>query len=248
MAKIRALIVDDDASARSILQKFLVIDDRVTVVGLADCSSSAMNIIQSNGVDAVFLDINMPEEDGLAFAARLKESGIMPQIVFTTAYSNYAVQAFHLRPIDYLVKPFGFEEVGLAIDKIEEAIGDQLAERGSGLAVPEKIKLRSKEGYFFVNPNDVVLFRSSDLGLCRAVMANGTNIPINSPLNQVYAIVEKIGFIQLTRAVIANVKYIESVDKKNRIVKMISTNTSENVEVTLSKIRQLDSFNIFHLG
>ena len=115
----KAIIVDDDHSSRNILQKFLEIDNKVIVVASENNTTSAMMAFERFIPDVIFLDINMPVEDGLKFAQKLRLLDSDVQIIFTTAYSNYAASAFSLKPLDYLVKPFGLSEVFDVLTKIE---------------------------------------------------------------------------------------------------------------------------------
>jgi DNA-binding LytR/AlgR family response regulator len=113
--KIKCLIIDDEPPARVILKKHIA---EVGVLELAgDCSNAveAISFLQSNPVDLLFLDIQMPHILGTSFIRTLKNP---PRVVFTTAYRKYAVEGFDLNAVDFLLKPIGFERFLQAVNKV----------------------------------------------------------------------------------------------------------------------------------
>jgi len=112
--KIRCLIVDDEPIARDILRRYCNQLPELEVIAECGNALEARKILLKEKIDVLFLDINMPVMDGLAFLGTLKDA---PQIIFTTAYKEYATNAFDLSACDYLVKPFPFERFVVAVDK-----------------------------------------------------------------------------------------------------------------------------------
>ncbi|HYF70650.1 MAG TPA: LytTR family DNA-binding domain-containing protein [Ohtaekwangia sp.] len=112
--KLKCLIVDDEPIARQIVEKYCSHLPELEVVDSCSSALQAKTILTSQPVDLLFLDINMPILDGLAFVKTLKNS---PQIIFTTAYKEYAHEAFDVNACDYLLKPFSFERFIVAVDK-----------------------------------------------------------------------------------------------------------------------------------
>ena len=104
--KIRCLIIDDEPIARQIVEKYCSFLPEMEVVKSVNNALEAKQIIQSSSIDLIFLDINMPVLDGLSF---LKTLVIPPQVILTTAYKEFAHQAFDLAACDYLLKPFSLE-------------------------------------------------------------------------------------------------------------------------------------------
>ena len=111
---VQCLIVDDEPVAREILENHLEKIDSVKVVGNCKNALEAFNKINSEKVDLIFLDINMPEISGLSFAKSINKN---IKIIFTTAYREYAVDGFDLQAVDYLLKPISFERLLQAINK-----------------------------------------------------------------------------------------------------------------------------------
>ena len=103
--KIRALIVDDEPLARKFSRRMLKDDQEVQVVGECGNGRDAVALIRKQTPDLIFLDVQMPEMDGFSVLETLG-SERLPEIVFTTAHEQYAIQAFELHALDYLLKPF----------------------------------------------------------------------------------------------------------------------------------------------
>lgn len=108
------IIVDDEPIAREILESHLQKIISLKLVASCKNAMEAFNEINSKQVDLIFLDINMPEISGLSFAKSINKN---IQIIFTTAYREYAVDGFDLQAVDYLLKPISFERFLQAINK-----------------------------------------------------------------------------------------------------------------------------------
>ena len=116
---VNCLVVDDEPIARDIVRSYCSHLPQLHVV--ADCGNAleAKRILQEQAIDILFLDIHMPVLDGIGFLKTLKQ---VPQVIFTTAYKEYAVTAFELAACDYLVKPFSLERFIVAVDKALERL------------------------------------------------------------------------------------------------------------------------------
>jgi DNA-binding LytR/AlgR family response regulator len=111
---VNCIIVDDEPMAREILNNHLQKIDKVIVVATCKNAVEAFNEINSNTIDLIFLDINMPEISGLSFAKSINKN---IKLIFTTAYREYAVDGFDLQAVDYLLKPISFERLLQALNK-----------------------------------------------------------------------------------------------------------------------------------
>lgn len=120
MTRLRVLIVDDEAPARTKLLRYLEADDRTEVVGEAANGVEAVERIESLRPDVVLLDVQMPGLDGFDVLAALERDAV-PHIVFVTAHDEHAVRAFEVRALDYLLKPVDRERLRSAIGRVLEA-------------------------------------------------------------------------------------------------------------------------------
>ncbi|MEI6138309.1 MAG: LytTR family transcriptional regulator DNA-binding domain-containing protein [Mariniphaga sp.] len=138
MNKIRTLIIDDESLARDMLRYYLSKDDRVELIG--ECSNGFEGVlaIQELNPDLVFLDIQMPKITGFELLELVQ---IPPVIIFSTAYDQYAIRAFEANAIDYLLKPYPFERVVVAINKAAE----KLNSKSTNLEINKLIETHDEE-------------------------------------------------------------------------------------------------------
>lgn len=134
---IRTLIVDDEPLARDLLVRLVEKDPMLQVVGTAADGGEALTQITKLKPDLVFLDVQMPVLDGIGVASRLRHRRHMPHIVFVTAFDQYAIKAFELNVLDYLLKPIEKERFYPTVERAKQAIAQKkivgLAERMLGL-------------------------------------------------------------------------------------------------------------------
>jgi two-component system LytT family response regulator len=127
--KISVLIVDDEAVARRRIRRLLEPERDVAIIGECSNGNEALNAIQRKAPGLVFLDVQMPELDGFEVIARVPEAPL-PCIIFVTAYDRYAMRAFDVHAIDYLLKPFPASRFQLALERARERIRTQQADGG----------------------------------------------------------------------------------------------------------------------
>ena len=128
-AHIRALIADDEALARKFIRRMLKDDHDVEIVGECSNGKETVAMIRKEGPDLVFLDVQMPEMDGFAV---LEAIGVerLPEIIFATAYEQYAIRAFELHALDYLLKPFDQTRFKEAIRHAKERFRSERQKEG----------------------------------------------------------------------------------------------------------------------
>jgi DNA-binding LytR/AlgR family response regulator len=119
MSTIKTLLVDDEYLALNLLETFIQDVPGLEVVGKVKSAMAALEVLNSQPVDLLFLDIQMPTLSGVNMLKTLQHQ---PVTIFTTAYSEYAIQAFDLNVVDYLVKPFPFERFLQAVNKAKEQL------------------------------------------------------------------------------------------------------------------------------
>jgi DNA-binding LytR/AlgR family response regulator len=112
---LKCLLVDDEPLAIEVLEKYIETVEQLEVVGTCHNALKAIEFLQKNPVDLLFLDINMPKLTGTSFVRTLENP---PKIIFTTAYKEYAIDAFELNAVDYLLKPISLERFLRAVNKV----------------------------------------------------------------------------------------------------------------------------------
>ncbi|AYD46981.1 MAG TPA: response regulator transcription factor [Arachidicoccus soli] len=116
----QAIAIDDEPLALQVIQQYAHRIDWLQIEAVFTDALEAKEYLKENSVDLIFLDIQMPEINGMQFFKNLE---VKPEVVFTTAYSQYAVEGFNLNAVDYLVKPFEYERFLQASEKVRELIG-----------------------------------------------------------------------------------------------------------------------------
>lgn len=115
MSKIQCIIIEDEKPAQEILQSFLGRVEWIELKEIFDDGLTAMDYLSKNDVDLIFLDIQIPTITGIEFLKVMKD---LPQVIITTAYSQYAIEAFELDVRDYLIKPFSFSRFLKAVNRV----------------------------------------------------------------------------------------------------------------------------------
>ena len=164
---VRVLIVDDEPPARAKVRRFLAADPQVEVAGEAGSGPEAVEMIHLLRPDLVFLDIQMPGADGFGVLGAL-DAGAMPHVVFVTAYDEYALRAFEVHAVDYLLKPFDADRFATALarakqrvrarppaDELEQRIRRALAEARPAPAYLERLLVRTGTRAVFLRTDEI---------------------------------------------------------------------------------------------
>jgi len=173
MPKLRVLIVDDEPLACERLRAWLRDEPSVEIVGECGSGTEAVATIQSTPVDLVFLDMEMPGCDGLQVIARLPAER-RPAVIFATAHERFALDAFEVQAVDYLLKPFDRERFQTALrraedhlrarrtGKLEEKLESLLSESASPAKKPERLAVKADGRLVFLKPDDIVWVEAAD--------------------------------------------------------------------------------------
>ena len=212
---IRCLAIDDEPLA---LQQMECYIKKIPYLELVACCQSAIEakeIIENERVDAIFCDINLPELNGLDFVKSLENP---PMVVFTTAYSEYAVEGFHLNAIDYLLKPFGFDDMKRASDKIKKRY-DALRTLQEVSQIDEDDAIFLKTEYKIVRINiSHIRYVEAMSEYLRIYLVDSTRpIIVLLSMKKMEERLPSRSFMRVHRSYIINLKMIREVSK-NRIV------------------------------
>ena len=159
---LKVLLVDDEALARARLKTLLgdCVEPVTVLQGEAANAADAMTLLKRISVDVVLLDINLPGANGIALAQVLRESPNPPAVVFITAHSEHAVEAFELEAVDYLTKPVRLERLQAALQKVERFRAAQL---GSKLPSEDEMLVIQERGHTERIPLSEVLYFKAEL-------------------------------------------------------------------------------------
>jgi two-component system LytT family response regulator len=150
MTKIRTLVVDDEPLARARMLSLLGEEPDVEVVGTCADGREAAAAIDEKSPDLVFLDVQMPDVDGLELAGSFKHHQT-PAVVFVTAYDEYALRAFEIHALDYLLKPFSRDRFKAALSHVRQ----HLSHRQGRASVRDRLVIKSTGRIYFVRTADI---------------------------------------------------------------------------------------------
>lgn len=165
-SQIRVVVVDDEPLAREMLREMLQGDQQVTIVGESSNGREAIELIRTVSPDLLFLDVQMPELGGFEVLEELGK-GTIPHVIFVTAYDHYAVRAFEVHALDYLLKPFDQERFDLAWERaksqierernggVDQRILALLEELKAGNKYLERLVIKSAGRIYFLEANDI---------------------------------------------------------------------------------------------
>jgi two-component system LytT family response regulator len=194
----KALIIDDERLARLELRRLLAAHPEVEIAGEARSGDEALAMIAQLAPDLLFLDIQMPGMTGFELLERLDD---LPQVIFTTAYDAYAIQAFEVNALDYLMKP-------IAPARLATALGRVRAKSDRGRL--EQVFVRDGERCWIVRLTDIYLMESE--GNYTRLHFGSERPLIRRSLNALEEQLDPAMFFRAGRAEIINLKWVEKVD------------------------------------
>ncbi len=225
----KAIIVDDERLARRELISLLKEHPEIQVVGECANVEEAKSKISSLGPDVIFLDIEMPEQSGFDLLNELEGA---PQIVFVTAYEDYALKAFDVNAFDYLTKPVLPNRLKETVQKLLKE-NDELKELSSKkgtLLLTDKIFIKDGEKCWFVNMKDIILFKSEG-NYVRILFKDDKPLVLMS-LNSLENRLDDSAFFRANRKYIINLQWVDRIENWfNGGLKLTLLN-GENIEIS----------------
>jgi len=204
---LRLMLIDDEPLALRGLKAMLARQPAVSVVAEADSAEAALSLIPGVRPDALFLDIRMPEADGFQLLSSLEHA--MP-VVFVTAHSEYAVRAFEVQAVDYLLKPVSPERLGQAVRRLQAACGAETDEKNP-YGMSDRICLRTPERTVVAPLADVLLLQA-DKDFTRVSVAGVAPILICQALGVYERNLPGPPFLRVDRSTMLNLSRIQSVE------------------------------------
>lgn len=245
---ISTIIVDDEKPARDELAFLLKGFPEVTVIGQGKNGVEAVALIKEHSPDLVFLDVQMPGLDGFGVLKKLVERKMkVPHVVFATAFDHYAVQAFDVNAVDYVLKPFDKARISKAIARARREIESQtspaerleqlVAQLGAGKqtsAQPVKLLVRSQQRLLLVDAEDLVYAAIED-GLI-SVSARETEGTSNyRTLEELNAALDSESFWRPHRSYLVNIHHIKEVVPWFKSSYMLKMNDKKSTEIPVSR-------------
>jgi two-component system, LytTR family, response regulator len=243
--KTRALVVEDEPIARQQLHDLIAEVDWIECVGEAADGVTAVALIDQLQPDLVFLDIEMPELNGLEVLGRIKHD---PAVVFTTAYDKFAVAAFELEAIDYLLKPFGRDRLLAALERVRRAVrGDadvpvaqrasEAAEQLSGNGALARIFVRDRGRIVPIAIGDIERLEADDDYV--AVHSRGRRFLVYLGMNEFEARLDSERFLRVHRSHIVNLDHVAALAPYDATRLQIEMKDGKKIIASRTRSREL---------
>lgn len=204
---ITAIALDDEPLALRVIQNYCMESDGIDLLETFVHPEEAADFLKKKKVDVIFLDINMPSVNGLRFSTLLPPD---TQVIFTTAYSNFAIDGFNLNATDYLLKPFSFERFEQAINKVSERVFR------AGAQSSESVKILLRVNYK-LRPVavDDILYIESFGDYLKIHLQDQPFIEVRFTLKEILLKLPATEFIQIHKSFIVSRKMITSFSRKS---------------------------------
>lgn len=242
--KIRAIIIEDEEPARQLLKTFLQSFEQIDLVGECSDGFSGLKTINDVQPDLVFLDIQMPRLTGFELLELLDD---IPEIVFTTAYDEYALKAFELNAVDYLMKPFSKQRLSQAIDKVTERFKlksnsreklGKLVEQMQHKSRPlERVVVKSGSKIHIIPVQDIEQVEAQD-DYVMLHTAQGRFMKKETMSTMEQNLPEE-HFIRIHRSNIVNVSQIQRIEQYGKESYLLILKNGNQVNVSKSRIKDL---------
>jgi two-component system LytT family response regulator/two-component system response regulator LytT len=240
---IHVLVADDEAPARQRLIDLLAKDTQVEAVAEAADGEAAVEAIEKKRPDLVFLDVQMPGMDGLGVIRALKEKGgSLPYFILATAYEQYAVEAFRLEALDYLLKPVDRDRLTESVERarrfVQERTKSQPPEAASPRNLPHRTKLmvRAANRNFIVDANEVIYATIND-GLI-TIVAPGLEGQSNyRTIEELQSNLDPDVFWRVHRSFLININRIKEVIPWFKSSYMLRMDDKKQTEIPVSRVQ-----------
>jgi two-component system LytT family response regulator len=203
---IRALLVDDEAHSRASVRALVEGQPHWQIVGECEDAAGLQQALAQYSADVVFLDIRLPGADGISLARVLQKLNPSPLVVFTTAFEGYAVDAFEVQAVDYVLKPFDDSRFLTAMRRVEQALGAKSRSRGDYL---QRVVIRSIGRVQFVDVADIQWLEAS--GNYVEIHAGKELFLHRARLHNLDAQLDPSNFVRIHRSVIVNRTVVDEV-------------------------------------
>lgn len=216
---ISAIIIDDEPNAIHLLEMYLRQFSNIQVIGTESQAINGLELVKQKLPELVFLDIDMPDMNGLKVADKIQSENFNSEIVFTTAHQHYAYDALGIEPLDFLTKPFCIADIEIVMQKYIAKIEKKKQEKKleifiNSQANSPKMKFPTTKGLLFLETKNVVILKSR-LNNCDVYLNDGSVETITRNLYKVVPLLNLPTLFQTNRSTYVNLNYLQRVDRRS---------------------------------
>jgi two-component system LytT family response regulator/two-component system response regulator LytT len=237
------IVVDDESLARDELAYLLKDFPEVEVIATASNGLEAVDLIRKLEPEVVFLDVHMPGLDGMGVVRRLREMGLeAPRFIFVTAYDQYAVEAFRLEAMDYLLKPVDKARLAESIERAQRAVQEKRASEPLAPVKPTptaprtKLLIRSNNRNFIVDANEVI-YATIDNGLITLVTTTLEGHSNYRTIEDLQANLDRELFWRVHRSYLVNINRIKEVVPWFKSSYQLRMDDKKHTEIPVSRVQ-----------
>ncbi len=211
MKKIRTVLIDDEKNSLIILSKLLERKcPQVEIVATGQSVAEGIDIINEHKPELVFLDISMPDGEGFEVLEKIDDTAL--EVVFVTAYNQYAIKAFEFSALHYLVKPVTGDQLKEAVDRFEEAVTEDITEKiqvlNSNIKKLDRLILPTSSGLNIIQLNEIYRCESSN-NYTTFFLTNNKKIVVSKSIQVYEKMLSNSGFCRIHNKHVVNLKYIK---------------------------------------
>ena len=211
MRKLTCAIIDDEPLAGQLIESFVKRIDFIENSSIFTDSVEAIAWVKENPVDFVFLDIQMPDMDGMEFA-RLLPDGV--KIIFTTAFKEYALESYEVSAVDFLLKPIRFDKVLRACEKVKERLSAELGEREADNGKKESHQIYLKaNGEIHKIEHDKIIYVEGMKDYVKFVLDGNKSIVTHATMKNIEELLSSVNFLRVSRSHIVALSKIRMIDR-----------------------------------
>lgn len=232
--KLSIIIVDDQPDSRDVIQSLLEPYDYCEVVGVAENADQGLHEILEKLPDVIFLDINMPGQNGLEMFDELKASGYVANVVFTTGDDDHAIEAMRKRAFDYLLKPINPDELDACLRRLRisnKKEQNEVRRLSETRWTPSRIKFNTRSGFVLVDPNEIV-YCMADGNYTQIHCGEKEKLMVSVQLGKIADLIKDEKHVRIGRSYIINTDFIKEVDRKKQCCTFVKN--GEQIETTMS--------------
>lgn len=246
---VSAIIIDDDEEAINLLEMFLRNFPSIKVVAKSSNPVTGLELIKEMIPDLVFLDIDMPDMSGLQVAQFIKSENLRAEIVFTTAYQDYAYKALKIEPLDFLTKPFSSSDLEIVVKKYLARTEKKKHEQKLDIFIhtqsnQSKISLPTSSGILVVDIKDIV-YITADAFKTILYLQDRSVETVNKSLSKLVQSLNSSVFFQINRSQYINLNFLQRIDKKKKMCYILYNHEVCEIPISRNYIVSFEKLNIY---
>lgn len=227
----RILIVDDEPLAREELRFLLEQNKLVNSIDEADSVESAFSRVEKKNYDVIFLDIELGEKSGFVLAEKIKTISVRPQIIFATAYNQYALDAFEVNAADYVLKPFNKNRIDQALQKISVVPEKMQAINNNRISITTDDKTK-------VLKKDQIIYVYTENGVLQVITKEGT-LSTKQTLSHFMQVLDPQKFMQVHRSFLVNIDEVQMTEPSFNNTYLMTMSNGNKVPVARTYVNQM---------